>query len=86
MTELEGQTSSTPDQRTFVHIDQSRCHVVTTHALRYALIGQPRLAGPASKLLQLAAFAPVAPPLASECTLRIYFVENTLDAMEVRLG
>ena len=79
---LEGDTSSSEDRRTFVRVEPGLCHVITDHPMRFALIGQPRESGPAYKILQLATFVPVE-PLSSECVLRIYFVQNTWDALEV---
>jgi len=55
--------------------------------MRYALIGQPASPGcNAVKLLQVAVFAPACTGLATAplYNLRVYFVDDTADAFEVR--
>ena len=49
---------------------------------RFTLIGQPNLGGKAIKILRLAAFAPDMPS-ACDYNLRVYFVEDTQDALDV---
>ena len=55
---------------------------MTDNLMRFALIGQPTVNGNTVKILKLAAFAP-AVPSAMDYNLRVYFVEDTQDALEV---
>ena len=60
----------------------SHCHVMTEHLKRFMLIGESSSSGKAFKILRLAAFAPALPP-SLDYNLRVYFVEDTSDALEV---
>jgi len=53
---------------------------------RYALIGQPCADGSrAAKLLRVAAFAPAtSTSVTPDCSLRVYCVDDTIDAVQVR--
>lgn len=66
----------------YVQVDLSQCHVMTDRLMRYALIGEPNMAGKAIKILRIAAFGP-AVVSAVDYNLRVYFVEDTMDALEV---
>lgn len=65
----------------YVQIDVNQCHVMTENLMRFTLIGEPAISGKAFKILRLAAFTP-AVPSSNDYGLRIYFVEDTRDAME----
>ena len=56
---------------------------MTEHFVRYVMVGEPNMAGKAVKILRLAAFAP-AVPSGIDYNVRVYFVEDTQDALEVR--
>jgi len=78
------ETLNTP---VYVQVEPGQCHVMTECLMRYALIGQPSSAAcKAVKLLQLAVFAPVAAAVSSVplYDLRVYFVDDTADAFQVR--
>ena len=73
-----------------VNLEQDKCHVITDHPLTMcALVGVPRSPSqPAIKALRLASFAlQPSSPLTSlmDCSIRIYIVEDTVDALEVVL-
>ena len=55
---------------------------MTDSLARYTLIGEPCLAGKAMKMLRLAVFAPRVPS-SMDFNVRVYFVEDTPDALEV---
>jgi len=63
-------------------MDLNQCHLMTDNLMRFAMIGQPTVNGNTVKILKLAAFAP-AVPSAMDYNLRVYFVEDTQDALEV---
>lgn len=71
----------TVNTQVYVQVDLSQCHVMTDRLMRYALIGEPNMAGKAIKILRIAAFAP-AVVSAVDYNLRVYFVEDTMDALE----
>lgn len=82
----EWQPVSTLGQETintpiYTQMDLSHCHIMTEQPMRYTLIGEPNMAGKAIKILRLAAFAP-AVPSAVDYNLRVYFIEDTQDALE----
>jgi len=67
----------------YVQMDASECHVITDSLAAYTLTGEPRTASSrAVKILRLAAFAPQL-PTSVDFNLRVYFVEDTQDALEV---
>jgi len=79
VTTVGDETLNTP---VYVQVDSTRCHVMCDVAARYALIGQPREAGSrAGKLLRIAAFAP--DTRSADCSLRVYCVDDTIDAVQV---
>ena len=87
MTFLFFQPVSTLGQETintpiYTQMDLSHCHIMTETPMRYTLIGEPNMAGKAIKILRLTAFAP-AVPSAVDYNLRVYFIEDTQDALEV---
>jgi len=78
--ELGRETINTP---VYVQMDASECHVMTDNLARYTLTGEPRTpTSRAVKILRLAAFAPHL-PTSVDFNLRVYFVEDTQDALEV---
>ena len=80
--ELGRETINTP---VYVQMDAGDCHVMTDTLARYTLTGEPRTAhSRATKILRLAAFAPHLPASPDFFNLRVYFVEDTQDALEVR--
>lgn len=58
---------------------------MTDRLMRYTLIGEPNMAGKAIKILRIAAFAS-AVLSAVDFNLRVYFVEDTVDALEVAIS
>lgn len=60
----------------------AQCHIMTDSLTRYTLIGEPCVGGKAVKILRLAVFAPCMLSSA-DYNLRVYFVEDTQDALEV---
>ena len=81
--ELGRETINTP---MYVQMDASECHVMTDNLARYTLTGEPRTpTSRAVKILRLAAFAPHV-PTSVDFNLRVYFVEDTQDALEVRVS
>jgi len=78
--ELGRETINTP---VYVQMDASECHVMTDNLARFTLTGEPRTpSSRAVKILRLAAFAPQV-PTSIDFNLRVYFVEDTQDALEV---
>ena len=76
----------------YAQIDRNECHVMTQNALRaLTLIGEPTPSngapsggGKTFKVLRLAAFGP-ANSISFDYNLRIYVIEDTDDALQVRL-
>jgi len=67
----------------YVQMDAGECHVMTDSLATFTLTGEPRTpASRAVKILRLAAFAPHL-PASVDFNLRVYFVEDTQDALEV---
>lgn len=80
MCTLGEETINTP---MYIQMDSGQCHIMTDVSLRrYTLIGEPSMAGKAIKILRLAAFAP-AVTSSVDYNVRVYFVEDTGDALEV---
>jgi leucine-rich repeat transmembrane protein FLRT len=76
---LGRETINTP---VYVQMDSTECHVMTDTLARYTLTGEPRTpTSRAVKILRLAVFAPQV-PLSVDYNLRVYFVEDTHDALE----
>ncbi|ELU09598.1 hypothetical protein CAPTEDRAFT_229366 [Capitella teleta] len=79
MCTLGEETINTP---MYIQMDSGQCHIMTDVSLRrYTLIGEPSMAGKAIKILRLAAFAP-AVTSSVDYNVRVYFVEDTGDALE----
>jgi len=78
------ETLNTP---VYVQVDSTRCHVMCDVTARYALIGRPSSTGNGhvSKLLRVAAFAPASVAPSLHYNLRVYCVDDTLDAVQVAL-
>ncbi len=76
---LGQETINTP---IYTQMDLTHCHIMTETMARYTMIGETNMAGKAIKILKLAAFAP-AVPSSMDYNLRVYFIEDTPDAMEV---
>ena len=83
VTTVGEETLNTP---IYVQVDSTRCHVMCDVTARYALIGQPCADGcRAAKLLRVAAFAPATcTSVAPDYNLRVYCVDDTIDAVQVR--
>ena len=83
LTTVGEETLNTP---VYVQVDSTRCHVMCDVTARYALIGQPCAgASRVAKLLRVAAFAPATcPSVAPDYNLRVYCVDDTVDAVQVR--
>jgi len=89
VSELGRETLNTP---VYVQVDVTRCHVVTHLPMRYCLIGEPTIPPPGGaiasgrpvKLLQIAAFAPSSLTASADYNVRVYLVEDTSDALQVR--
>ena len=80
MCTLGEETINTP---MYIQMDLNHCHIMADLGLRrYTVIGEPSMAGKAVKILRLAAFAP-AVASSIDYNLRVYFVEDTADALEV---
>ena len=80
--ELGRETINTP---VYVQMDAGECHVMTETMAAYTLAGEPRTpSSRAVKVLRLAAFAPHL-PTSVDFNLRVYFVEDTQDALEVSI-
>lgn len=71
----------TVNTQVYTQVDLSHCHIMTDCLMRYTLIGEPNMASKAIKILRIAAFAP-AIPSSMDYNLRVYFVEDTMDALE----
>jgi len=84
VTTVGHETLNTP---VYVQVDATRCHVMSDVTARYALIGQPCAGGcRAAKLLRMAAFVPATcQSVAPDYNLRVYCVDDTIDAVQVRL-
>ncbi|KAK2166829.1 hypothetical protein NP493_1301g00030 [Ridgeia piscesae] len=78
MSELGSETINTP---IYVQMEMGHCHIMTDMLLRYTLLGKPSMAGKPMKQLRVAVFAPSLPSTI-DYDLRVYFVEDTRDALE----
>jgi len=78
MVTMGQETINTPG---YVQVDLNHCHFMTESLCRYSFIGEPAMGGKAVKVLRLAAFAP-AVPSSADYQIRVYFVEDTPDALE----
>lgn len=66
----------------YTQLDPNQCHVMTEFLNRYTLIGESVPGGRALKIYRLAAFAPAMPP-SMDYSIRVYVVEDTIDALDV---
>lgn len=66
----------------YVQTDLTQCHIMTDSFTKYTLIGEPCMEHKAVKILRLAVFAPVVFSSCTDYNLRVYFVEDTQDALE----
>jgi hypothetical protein len=86
--QLLDHTKPVPD--VCLQMEPDRCCIMTQLLGRYMLIGQPvvprgtlgQVASPAAKMLRLAVFVPRV-PASLDFNVRVYFVEDTPDALEV---
>ena len=67
-----------------MQVDLNQSHMMSEYLQRYVLVGEPHMAGKAIKILRLAAFAPTVPS-GLDYNVRVYFLEDTQDALEVRV-
>ncbi|KAJ8248198.1 hypothetical protein GJAV_G00239420 [Gymnothorax javanicus] len=61
----------------FLQVEEHSCHVLMEQLGTYSLVGQSSLPQPACKRLRLALFAPRAPCLSLDYSLRIYCTQDT---------
>ncbi|KAJ7987407.1 hypothetical protein DPEC_G00326170 [Dallia pectoralis] len=66
----------------YLQLEEANCHVVMEQLGTYSLVGQSCPPQPACKRLQLALFAPRAPCLSLDYSLRIYCTQDTPQAMK----
>ena len=68
----------------FLQLEETSCHVLMEQLGTYGLVGQSAPPHPACKRLQLALFAPRAPCLSLDYSLRVYCLQDTPHALKVR--
>ena len=66
----------------YCQLDMNHCHVMTDTLARYTLLGESIPSGKPTKILRLAAFAPMMPS-SIDYSIRVYIVEDTQDALSV---
>lgn len=67
----------------YMQIEEQSCHILMEHLGTYGLVGQSVPPQPACKRLQLALFAPRAPCLSLDYSLRVYCIQDTPYALKV---
>ncbi|TSK22734.1 Netrin receptor UNC5B-a [Bagarius yarrelli] len=66
----------------YMQLEEQSCHVLIEHLGTYGLVGQSVPPQPACKRLQLALFAPRAPCLSLDYSLRVYCIQDTPHALK----
>ncbi|XP_031435049.1 netrin receptor UNC5B [Clupea harengus] len=66
----------------FLQLEETSCHVLMEQLGTYGLVGQSAPPHPACKRLQLALFAPRAPCLSLDYSLRVYCLQDTPHALK----
>lgn len=66
-----------------MQLEEQSCHILMEHLGTYSLVGQSVPPQPACKRLQLALFAPRAPCLSLDYSLRVYCIQDTPYALKV---
>ncbi|XP_047668712.1 netrin receptor UNC5B isoform X4 [Tachysurus fulvidraco] len=66
----------------YMQLEEQSCHILMEHLGTYSLVGQSVPPQPACKRLQLALFAPRAPCLSLDYSLRVYCIQDTPYALK----
>lgn len=70
----------------YLQVEEQSCHILMEQLGTYGLVGQSAPPRPACKRLQLALFAPRAPCLSLDYSLRVYCIQDTPHALKVSLS